>query len=1658
MALEIQSVGFGCMDAQRVRRLSVVQVALPDVIDNLGRPIAGGLYDPAMGPIDRQARCATCSLSYKECPGHMGHVELPVPVYNPLLFKDLYRLLRCKCFMCHHLKMKDAAPAYVAKLQLLDAGRAEDALSLSSLAAAAAEASKADDASDDEKEGGEKEGERDDAATRYTRLLREADRLASRRARSGRLRVKHSQCEKLRRETVREILSKLTGMTTCEWCGNAADTLRKDGTTKIFRVPRKGQERLRMKEGQREGKGATQEFLHAMDAEQQLQSTWEADGKLLSLLFGGSTASSFFLHVLAVPPNRFRPAAHMAGMLKEHQQNVAYSRILKASGELLAAAPDADGDGVGGSAASLESVLPRMTELQASVDALYDSSAGGSAAGAGIKQQLEKKEGLFRKHMMGKRVNFAARSVISPDPNIATNEIGIPVRFASKLTYPEPVTAHNVAKLRQLVENGTEVYPGANYVEDTAGHRIDLSKLNRQQRCSHARTLLTGSAGDGDGGHASELAHGSVKKVYRQLLTGDLLLVNRQPTLHKPGIMAHKARILHHDKVIRMHYANCNTYNADFDGDEMNLHFPQDEMGRAEAEFIALTDQQYLVPTDGSPLRGLIQDHVVSGVLLTKRDTFLTWEQLQQLLYVACQGECGDIESCSATMPAILKPVPLWTGKQVISCILKLVVAGRPPMHMNGKTKTPGNSWGMGHSGGGGCEEDSVIVRDGELLQGILDKKQFGAEMYGLVHSAFELYGATVAGKLLTVFGRLFTYFLQGHGFTCGLDDLLLSQRAENTRRDLQSKIGGSSDAAEREFVGLPAVAADPAVRAAMSRKMQEKDWKPKLDSILRQVLSKVSDNVRDACIPAGAYKLFPQNCFTLMTTAGAKGSKVNHQQITCQLGQQELEGARVPIMVSGKTLPCFAPHCLGFREGGYIADRFLTGVRPPEYFFHCMSGREGLVDTAVKTSRSGYLQRCLIKHMEELRVHYDYTVRAADGTVLQFLYGEDALDPTKVAYMRSEENLQFLASNYRALVDAYQPRAAAAAVNTDAAAKVLWKAIKKPLANDPALSFLSPGTHLGSVSESFAQMVRTFCDKDDERFFKADAENVQGKPTPKHFEALMHLKYLRSLAEPGEPVGTIAGQSVGEPSTQMTLNTFHFAGVGGHNVTLGIPRLRELLMTASTNVKTPLMTLPLRRFAQKEEMGAYLAKHGLKKYAKSLASAGYADLAKLHGASFADLGAAGLRASAARRVMAAVGRLADLDAVVRETGCQATQPEQVAKALASDLQRVYLASVLAGVTVVQTSRWSADLEGTLRVYTIQLDIARPEDYETVYTGPLDAIEAAIAGPFWSKLNFAIAKELKRRADGVVRAADGAASAPDRPVAAEGEWSAAEKAQRQKKAKKADDSDEDDGDDDDATTSQRNRQRHEKDSHYEDEEADDDAAAAEAAPRAAEREVPEPAGASARGGGGEAESSAQFDAKKRRWTYVVEVDAKERKLLMAELAESIAKEVVLKQAVEGVMTCLVVEDEQTGETALHTAGVNMMAVRRFASVVDVDRLDTNDVDAILRAYGVEAARGAIIRQIRGVFGVYGIDIDPRHLNLIADYMTATGTLRPFNRVGIESNASPFLKMSFETCTQFLTQSTLEGDRDTLRSPSARLVLGQVVENGTGCFDLLHPIT
>jgi DNA-directed RNA polymerase I subunit RPA1 len=213
------------------------------------------------------------------------------------------------------------------------------------------------------------------------------------------------------------------------------------------------------------------------------------------------------------------------------------------------------------------------------------------------------------------------------------------------------------------------------------------------------------------------------------------------------------------------------------------------------------------------------------------------------------------------------------------------------------------------------------------------------------------------------------------------------------------------------------------------------------------------------------------------MIVSGAKGSNVNVSQISCLLGQQELEGRRVPVIVSGKTLPSFQPFDTSARAGGYIAGRFLTGIKPQEYFFHCMAGREGLIDTAVKTSRSGYLQRCLVKHLEGLRVQYDNTVRDSDGSVIQFLYGEDSLDVQK---QKTLNQFGFWAKNCYAAVNKLKLQMVVSSpyIIANEAKKCMKKSVKKPSKYDTSLSKYSPSRYIGSTSDAFYKKLTEYVER----------------------------------------------------------------------------------------------------------------------------------------------------------------------------------------------------------------------------------------------------------------------------------------------------------------------------------------------------------------------------------------------------------------------------------------------------------------------------------------------------------------------------------------------------------------------------------------------------
>lgn len=436
-----------------------------------------------------------------------------------------------------------------------------------------------------------------------------------------------------------------------------------------------------------------------------------------------------------------------------------------------------------------------------------------------------------------------------------------------------------------------------------------------------------------------------------------------------------------------------------------------------------------------------------------------------------------------------------------------------------------------------------MLVLGGDLVRGVLDKSQFGAASYGLVHSVYDVYGAEVAGRLLSILSRLFTKYLQHRAFTCRMDDLALTKKGEDERKlALKSGTGFGTQAALSFFN-------DNSVSSSQS----EGETKRALDNLLRKVIhddaqmagldnivkgkmKELSEEVVNATIPHGLLRGFPENHMQIMTISGAKGSSTNARQISALLGQQELEGRRVPVMVSGKTLPSFPPFETAAIAGGYIGSRFLTGLRPQEFYFHCMAGREGLIDTAVKTSRSGYLQRCLIKHLEGVRVHYDHTVRGSDSAVYQFLYGEDSLDVTKQMHL---QQFAFNLKNHQSLATKFAARRLAGIVDEDMAVDHMKKALKKKNKHGnkstptPTINEFVPSRYLGATSERFAEQVDEYIKANKNHLLVVKGQTNQRKTiapilSSKVFRSLMWVRYMRSLVEPGEAVGLLASQGYG--------------------------------------------------------------------------------------------------------------------------------------------------------------------------------------------------------------------------------------------------------------------------------------------------------------------------------------------------------------------------------------------------------------------------------------------------------------------------------------------------------------------------------------------------
>lgn len=550
-----------------------------------------------------------------------------------------------------------------------------------------------------------------------------------------------------------------------------------------------------------------------------------------------------------------------------------------------------------------------------------------------LASRIKSKEGRIRHNLAGKRTNFSARTVISPDPKIDINEVGVPQSIAMKLTVPERVTKWNIDYLKTFIEKGSDNYPGSNYIIRPDGKRKRITNETKE-------ALL------------EEIQPGFI--VERHLMDGDIALFNRQPSLHRMSMMCHRVRVLP-GLTLRLNPAVCAPYNADFDGDEMNLHIPQTEESRAEAEILMEVQTQLISPRYGLSIIACVQDSISGNYLLTREGFKVNRDDAIDLL--ASVG----VEDFSK-----LPKKQVVTGKEIFSSILPddFNFVGKSRMF----NKDPSNP-------------DAIVkIENGKLISGVMDSANLGEGSGLMLRNLHKQYGQNNIIEILRKINGLGAEALLRYGFTSKLSDMDLVGEAENL-------VKKTLDDAEEDVKKL--------IDDFHSGKLEQLPGRTIDETLELRILERLNRARNETGKIVEKTASQTSNTMT-MVRSGARGNTINLAQMAACVGQQALRGGRISKGYKGRSLSCFKRNDLGSAPRGFIRNGFKSGLKPHEMFFMAMTGRDSLMDTALRTPKSGYLYRRLANAMQDLKVEYDFTVRDASKKIIQFNYGEDGLDVSK--------------------------------------------------------------------------------------------------------------------------------------------------------------------------------------------------------------------------------------------------------------------------------------------------------------------------------------------------------------------------------------------------------------------------------------------------------------------------------------------------------------------------------------------------------------------------------------------------------------------------------------------------------------------------------------
>ncbi|TFY81801.1 hypothetical protein EWM64_g2217 [Hericium alpestre] len=1446
---KVKEVQFGILSPEEIKAYSVAKIEHPEVMDETThKPKMGGLMDPRMGTIDRNFKCQTCGEGMSECPGHFGHIELARPVFHPGFIVKVKKILESICVNCGKLKADISDPNFADKIR-----HVRDPKTRMAIVWAHCKGKMVCEPDEPREEGDRQENEE------------------PKKGHGG--------------------------------CGHPQPQIRKEGLKLFLQYKRSKDEDDEIKSLQPDKRLFTPSEVYTT-----LKKITDSDLHLLGLSDEYARPEWMILTILPVPPPPVRPSIAVDGGAMRSEDDLTYKLgdIIKASVNVRRCEQE-------GAPAHVITEFEQL--LQFHVATYMDNDIAGIPQALqksgrpvkAIRARLKGKEGRLRGNLMGKRVDFSARTVITGDPNLELDEVGVPKSIAMTLTYPERVTPYNIAYLQELVRNGPTAYPGARYVVRDTGERIDLRYNKRAD---------------------AFLQYGWI--VERHLKDGDFVLFNRQPSLHKMSMMSHRVRLMPYS-TFRLNLSVTPPYNADFDGDEMNMHVPQSEETRAELSQIAWVPRQIISPQANKPVMGIVQDTLCGVRKFTLRDTFLDWNQVQNILLWVPDWD-GTVP-----IPAIVKPKPLWTGKQILSMTIpRGINIQRSP---EPKSANP-------------VFDDGMMIENGEIIFGIVEKKTVGASQGGLVHVVFREKGPEATRTLFTGLQQVVNFWLFHNGFSIGIGDTIadkktmtyITQHIAERKANVQQII---DDATHDRLKAAPGMTIRESFESRVEREL---------------------NLARDTSGQYAQKNLKEDNNVKQMVVAGSKGSFINISQMSVCVGQQSVEGRRIPFGFRHRTLPHFTKDDYSPEARGFVENSYLRGLTPQEFFFHAMAGREGLIDTAVKTAETGYIQRRLVKALEDVMVNYDGTVRNSLGDLIQFVYGEDGMDGAFIERQHIDTfslNNQEFEHNYR--VDVTDPSGGflpgVLQVGIDDSSLELQAKLDEEYyqlvedrrmlrefifpRQDPSIPHYLP-VNLQRIMQNAVQIfhidrrkpsdlepayivdaVKALADRlvivrgDDP--LSREAQDNATLTFRMHLRATFasrrvlerhHLtreafdwvlgeieaKFNQSIANPGEMCGTLAAQSIGEPATQMTLNTFHYAGVSSKNVTLGVPRLKEIINVA-TNIKTPSLSVYLEPELAKD---ANLAKDVQQELA-------YTSL---------------------RTVTAAVEIWYD--------------PDPSSTVIEED--RVFVEAFFAIPDEEVESKLHLQSPWLLR---LELDRAKMIDRKLT----MEYVAGRIAESFKTDLFVIWSEDNSEKLVIRCRVLGGA-----------------------------------DKDEDGMGT--------------------------------------------------------------------VEED-----IFLRQLENTMLNSVSLR-GVKGIHRVFLLEHDKVvvtekgsikardeKEWVLETDGVNLKAVMCLDGV-DFTRTYSNSCVEIFNVLGIEAARNAIMKELRGVIEFDGSYVNYRHLALLCDLMTHRGSLMAITRHGINrADTGALMRSSFEETVEILMEAAAVGERDDCHGIAENVMFGQMAPMGSGAFDV-----